>query len=202
MPEQLFLPGFDAGSQPTDRLFFAIYPDPPAAARIARVARNLRDEHGLKGKPLPTKRFHVTLHFLGDYAGLPPDVVAMASAAAATVSMPSFDLAFDRTMSFTGRPGNRPFVLVGGEGVAAVAAFQQALGAALEKTGLGGRVESRYTPHVTLLYNPQLVAGQAVEPIAWTAREFVLVRSLIGRTRHVPLARWSLAEVEPRLTMQ
>jgi len=45
---------------------------------------------------------------------------------------------------------------------------------------------------VTLLYDDCSVAEQAVETICWTAREFVLVHSLIGQTLHVPLARWPL----------
>jgi RNA 2',3'-cyclic 3'-phosphodiesterase len=192
MPEQLSLPGFEAAPQPTDRLFFAIFPDVDAAARIAQLARRLRSEHGLKGKPLATKRLHVTLHYLGDYVGLPQAIVAAASAAAATVALPSFEVALDRVASFSGRPRNRPFVLLGGDGVAALTAFQQALGTALEKAGLGSRAKSPYTPHVTLLYGNHSVAGQAVETVGWTVHEFVLVHSLLGRTRHVPLARWPL----------
>ena len=53
-------------------------------------------------------------------------------------------------------------------------------------------VASQVTPHVTLLYDDVLVEERAVEPIRWTVREFVLVHSLLGQTRHVPLARWPL----------
>lgn len=192
MPEQLSFAGFDAPAQPTDRLFFAIYPDPDAAARVAAVAARLAREHGLSGRPLAPERLHVTLHHLGDYAGLPSDVVTAASEAAAAAAKPSFDVAFDRAASFLGRPNNRPFVLRGGDGVAAVSAFQQALGAAMMTAGLGRRVEQRFTPHVTLLYDDLCIAEHAVETVRWTAREFVLVHSLLGRTRHIPLARWPL----------
>lgn len=192
MPEQFPLPGFEAGP-PTDRLFFALFPDTAAAGRIAQLAQSLRTQHGLKGKPLPAKRLHVTLHHLGDYAGLPEDIVVSASAAAATIAMPAFDLAFDCVKTFSGRARNRPLVLVGGDGVAAVAEFQHALASALEQAGLDRSPRAHYTPHVTLLYGNHLVAGQDIEPIAWTAREFVLVRSLIGLSQYVPLARWPIA---------
>lgn len=59
-------------------------------------------------------------------------------------------------------------------------------------TGLGRWVERNFTPHVTLLYDDRSVAPQAIEPIAWTVREFVLVHSLLGRTEHRILGRWSL----------
>jgi len=36
------------------------------------------------------------------------------------------------------------------------------------------------------------IARQAVEPIAWTAHEFALVRSFIGRSQYEVLARWPL----------
>ena len=194
MPEQSSLPGFGAvPQQPTDRLFFAIFPDANASARIAQLAQQLRGEHELHGRPLAPERFHVTLHHLGDYAGVPRDVVAMADkAATAVTTMAPFEVAFDRVASFSSAPRNRPFVLRGGDGVAALMEFQQALGMAMKKAGLGRWAKPGYTPHVTLLYDDRSVAEQAVETISWTAREFVLVHSLLGQTRHVALARWPL----------
>ena len=58
-----------AAKNPTDRLFFALFPDAEAAMQIAGLARSLREEHGLHGQPLREDRLHVTLHHLGDYAG-------------------------------------------------------------------------------------------------------------------------------------
>lgn len=192
MPEQSFLPGFEAAPRPTDRLFFAIYPDAAAAARIAQLAQQLRAEHGLQGKPLKPERFHVTLHHLGDHAGLPHDQVAAACGAAAGVAAAPFDITFDRVASFTSAPRNRPFVLRGDDGLAALMAFQQSLGEALKKTVLGRWTRPGFTPHVTLLYDDRGVPEQAVPPVSWTARELVLVHSLIGQSLHVPLARWPL----------
>jgi RNA 2',3'-cyclic 3'-phosphodiesterase len=196
MPAQSSLPGFDAEPKPTDRLFFAIFPDADAAARIARLALQLRAEHGLRGAPLKQQRFHVTLNHLGDYAGLQQDIVAMAGQAAAAVVRqpfdPTFDLSFDRAASFCSTPRNRPFVLRGGNGLAAVTAFQQALGMEMTKAGLERWAKPAYTPHVTLLYDDRCIAEQAVETIGWTAHEFVLVHSLIGQSCHVQLARWPL----------
>jgi RNA 2',3'-cyclic 3'-phosphodiesterase len=191
MPEQLPLPGLEAAPQPTDRLFFAIVPDAATAARIARLAQRLRGLHGLRGRPLAADRLHVTLHFLGDHAGLPLQLVADASAAAASVAVPAFDVAFDRAASFL-RPRNAPLVLRGGDGLVALTALQRALGAALQAAGLLHAAAVRFTPHVTLLYDDRQVIDEPVDTIAWTVREFVLIDSLIGQGRHVPLARWSL----------
>jgi 2'-5' RNA ligase len=192
MSGQSALPGFDDAPTPTDRLFFALFPDAEAAERIAQCARQLRAEHGLHGSPLKTERFHITLHHLGDYAGLPQGVVDMAGKAAAAVKSRPFSVTFDRAASFSSSPRNRPFVLRGDAGLAALMIFQQALGIEMTKAGLGRWAKPAYTPHVTLLYDDRAVPEQAVESITWTAGEFVLVRSLIGQTRHVPLARWPL----------
>ncbi|MGH6881719.1 2'-5' RNA ligase family protein [Hypericibacter sp.] len=182
----------DRTPQPTDRLFFAIYPDSAAATQIAHLAKHLRDEHELKGAPLALDRFHVTLHHLGDHEGLPPTLVAAAQEAGAAISESTFDAAFDYVASFRTSARNRPFVLRGSKGLAPLMAFQQAIGMAMKKAGLGRWVQPQFTPHVTLLYDDHLVGEQTVEQVSWTVREFVLVHSLLGRTQHIPLGRWSL----------
>ena len=177
----------------TDRLFFALYPDRETAAQqIAPLATALRASQRLHGKILPTERFHVTLHHLGDFAGLPPSLVQAASAAAEAVRCPPFELEFDRAASFDNKRGrNNPFVLQGGDALQPVADFQRALGAALQTAGL--KPDARFTPHVTLLYDDRVVpASPVVPPVRWTAHEFVLVHSLIGQGIHMPLGRWPL----------
>ena len=191
MVESLVLTGAGAASRPTDRLFFAILPDANAAARIAGLAERLRAENGLRGRPLSIERFHVTLIFLGDHVGLPRQIVALAARAAAGVAVPPFEVELDRVASFP-RRRNLPLVLLGSDGVAGLTALHQSLATALKAAGLAHDRRSGYTPHLTLLRDDRCVAEHAIEPIGWTAREFVLVHSLLGRSRHVTLARWPL----------
>jgi RNA 2',3'-cyclic 3'-phosphodiesterase len=185
-------------TKPTDRLFFALFPSEEAAIQIANISQNLRDEHGLRGKSLSNDRLHVTLHHVSDYAGgLPGGVVESAMAAAANVVMPAFDVKFDRAMSFAGSPKNKPFVLRGDEashgGLAALMAFQKVFYLAMCRAGLQGpRANTKFAPHVTLMYDPLAVKPQVVEPVIWTAHDFVLVHSLIGQTKHIHLGRWPL----------
>ncbi|MFZ5542017.1 MAG: 2'-5' RNA ligase family protein [Pseudomonadota bacterium] len=177
----------------TDRLFFALYPDRDTAEQqIAPLALRLRSAQRLHGKILATERFHLTLHHLGDFAGLPQPLVQAACMAAASLRYRPFELVFDHAASFDNKRGrNNAFVLQGGEGVAAVVDFQSALGEAMKKVGL--KPDARFTPHVTLLYDDRVVPVQPVTPpVRWTAHEFVLVHSLIGRGVHVPLGRWPL----------
>jgi 2'-5' RNA ligase len=175
----------------TDRLFLAIFPDVGTAARIAQLSVLLRLELGLQGKPLATERLHSTLYHVGDYAGLPQDVVANASDVALSITMPSFTVAFDGAESFRGRPGNQPFVLRGQDGVVGLMMLQQRLASAMDKAGLGRRMPS-YTPHMTLMYGDRLVADRRVDMVSWAVREFVLVHSLLGRSCYRPLARFPL----------
>jgi len=192
MAEQFSLVGFDDPVAPTDRLFFALYPDPATAQCIAQTAQSLRQRCGLKGKPLEPERLHITLHHLGDTVGVPAHVVVAATQAAEGLGAAAFDVTFDRADSFAGRARKRPFVLRGEAGLAELLGFQQSLGVAMAKAGLGRWVETRFTPHVTLLYDDQLVGPQAIEPIHWRATEFVLVHSLLGQHKHVMLGRWPL----------
>jgi len=48
MPQQRSLDGFGAAPKPTDRLFFAVFPEAAAAEHIAELAQRLRSQHGLK----------------------------------------------------------------------------------------------------------------------------------------------------------
>ena len=182
--------------KPTDRLFFALFPSDEAIPQIVKTSQQLRDEHGLTGKSLSNDRLHVTLHHVGDYAGgLPNGLVETAQDVASTMAMPAFEVTFDRAMSFAGRPRNRPFVMRGNEringGLSALMAFQKTMYLAMCRAGLQGpRANAKFAPHVTLMYDDQGIPEQAVEPVSWTAHDFVLVHSLLGQTRHIHLGRW------------
>jgi RNA 2',3'-cyclic 3'-phosphodiesterase len=198
MAEQLSLEGLSGTGKPTDRLFYAIFPDAEAAAQIQQLALRLRAEKELKGKPLLMDRFHVTLHHLGDYWGKPPGIVTSALEAASLVEAEPFEIVFDRVESFRSRPRNKPLVLRGSDDVKALIAFQKILGTAMERAGLGRRVEKRFTPHTTLLYDDHGIREQPVNPISWTVREFALVHSRLGRTEHILLGRWPLVVSQPK----
>ena len=190
MPDQQPLPGLAA--KPTDRLFFAVLPDEAAAARAVAVTDTLYAAHGLSGRRLPTRRLHVTLHHVGDFAGLPNDLVARANAAGESLRHAPVAIHFDRASSFIRRHRTLPLVLRGGGQVIPLIAFQHALGEAMARQGLRPVAGNSYTPHMTLLYDPRYVETRAVTPLEWTAREFVLIRSLIGKAQHEVLGRWTL----------
>ncbi|HUD89286.1 MAG TPA: 2'-5' RNA ligase family protein [Xanthobacteraceae bacterium] len=174
------------------RLFFSIFPDAPAAARIAQVARDLRCRHRLKGQPLLTTRFHSSLYGFDRCASASLAVRAKAREAAALVTAPPFRVSFNCAKGFSGREGNHPLVLTGDDGVVGLTMLYASLCTALRAVGFRPVASSAFTPHVTLLYDARRINEQEIKPIDWTVREFVLVLSLEGRTKHIPLGRWQL----------
>jgi 2'-5' RNA ligase len=135
---------------------------------------------------------HVTLRHVGDVVGPPREMVEALTAALAEVELPAFEVTFDAVTRFV---GSRAFVLLASEDAnGGLIEFHKALCARLDGAGAGWRVGGgAFTPHLTLSYEDREVRVRPIEPLTWTAREFVLTHSLIGQTRHVSLARVPLA---------
>jgi 2'-5' RNA ligase len=168
------------------RLFLAAVPDAGTAERIHRLAGVLKRAHKFDGKLIAPERLHISLFFLGDMS---ERVIRAVSEAAMLVRTGPFEVSFDRTASFRGRPGNCPFVLIGENGLRRLESFRRMLGAALTRSGLGRVANTNFTPHVTLLYDARSVDEYPIRPIFWTVTEFVLIHSMKG---HAYLGRWPL----------
>src|SRR5689334_15417567 len=183
---------YPASSKVTDRLFFAIFPDGATAERIASLTQQLCDEHGMPQRMLSKHRLHITVYYIGDYAGLPLDVFEMAREAADKVVLPPFRVSFDLITSFRGKRGNHPIILRSKEESTSLNELQRALATRLERSTSRTQAAPRgFKSHLTLYYGPKRFTRD-IDPIGWSVREFVLVHSLIGRGKYVPLARWSL----------
>jgi 2'-5' RNA ligase len=175
-------------------LFLALFPDPGTATRIGKLAAGLRSANGLTGNPLANERFHVTVHFFGQFDEIPVEIVRRARAVSASVALDSkaFPVTFGRAGSFTGKRDRFPLVLRDhGDDNAPLVELHRRLGAGLRADGIKN-LASRLTPHVTLLYDRQLVSEQPVEAVRWTATEVFLIHSHVGQSRYTILDRWSL----------
>jgi 2'-5' RNA ligase len=175
-----------------DNIFFAVCADEAAATQIHDIAKSIGAEFGLRGRLLDSLCLHITLHGVGEFEGLPRARIAQANEAACSVSMPAFDVDFDRAMSFGSNGQNRPLVLRGSVGHAELRRLHRLLGEAMRRVGLWRTVRSSFTPHVTMLYDSRTVAERPVPLVRWTVREFVLVHSPQGHSRHNHLSRWEL----------
>ena len=176
----------DQNASSGGRLFLAAVPDAETAARIYRLAEALKRAHKFDGRIIESARLHLSLFSLG---GLPEHIVRMACEAAAEIRVQPFEVSFDRSASFRGSPGNRPFVLIGDDGMERLRWFRKTLGIAMARNGLKRLTKKDFTPHITLLYAERSVEEHPIEPIGWTVDEFVLIHSMQG---HAHLARWPL----------
>lgn len=174
----------DLGPDGAGGLFLAVVPDRRTAGRIHRLAELLRQAHKFDREPVQLHRLHLSLISLGFWSR---PMAQVACEAALEVKMLAFEVSFDRTASFRGKPGNRPFVLFG-DASGPLKSLRQMLDAALVRKGLRHPARRDFTPHVTLLYGEREVDEYPVEPaIGWRVNEFVLIHSLRG---HTHLGRW------------
>lgn len=179
-----------------ERLFFALLPDARTSRRIDRLSARLIRDHHLEGTRLKMERLHLSLQHVGDYPRLRTQYVYAAKLSGDAVALHPFEVEFDSIMSFAGapsidgKPGRRPLVLLGrGE---RLSDLHKMLGAGMWKNGL--RAAPSFTPHMTLLYGPESVLWQTIEPIRFAVREFTLLHSEKGQGRYNTLGRWRLGD--------
>jgi 2'-5' RNA ligase len=161
------------------RLFFALWPDADARARLAPLAAELAA--AASGRTVPIAKVHLTLAFLGE---VETARIAAAVEAARGVRLAPFAFALDRVGSFRGARVAWAGCASTPEPLAALAAaLAGCLGAA------GFALEDRpYAPHATLarrIAHP--VAAAPIEPIPWAVDGFSLVRSETGTGRYAVL---------------
>jgi RNA 2',3'-cyclic 3'-phosphodiesterase len=172
------------------KLFFALFPPPVAASRIAELGQQLSRVHRLKGAPTAPDRLHCSLHRIDLETRDEASAVERAREAAARVRALPFDVAFDRTATFG--KNQRHFVLFGSTGVEPLRSFRAALGSAMYYAELRDGPVSAFTPHVTMLYGgDHTVEEYPVTPIRWRVDAFALVLSVHGEG-HQHLDRWRL----------
>jgi 2'-5' RNA ligase len=181
-------PGKSQGPRKRFKLFFAILPGLADAERISKLGASLDLQYGIGGQPLRTDRLHITLQVLGEYDERPESDIAMARQAADAVVADAFDVEFDRAMTF--RTPSNPYVLRVGDCTEQIEAFWLNLG--IEISNIRPFKRPPFTPHMTLSYKGRHMEEHAVEPLRWTAREFVLINSHVGDTYHEPVGHWPL----------
>ncbi len=163
-----------AGVRAAQRLFFALWPDAPMRARLAAAVSPLRASHPAAGRWLDPAGYHLTVHFLGDFAPLPPQLVVQACAAADSVDVPAFSLRLDRAGSF----GNRdiPWWLGCAVPPPALVELWRQLGSALDRAGVPRESRRDFVPHLTVLRGARAAPAVTVlEPLAWPVDAFVLL---------------------------
>jgi 2'-5' RNA ligase len=177
-------------------MFFAILPDDQAKAEIIRIGERFVKSHRLGVSAVDIDRLHVTLAPVGKADRLQQPMESALIAAGEAVRVKRFDVTLDSAMRFSNQAddGRFPFVLCADTAtVRSALALRKSLADAQYAQGLMVAGVSSYLPHVTLLHGHGIDAvEQPIPPISWTAREFVLIRSFFGQSRHEIMARWPL----------
>jgi 2'-5' RNA ligase len=186
-----------SGSLRDDALFFALIPDVSAASRMIEIGREQRFKHGLTGKLPAPEQLHLPLAGVAVQAGLPSGLVDLTMQAAAAILMPSFDIVLDRARSLGSL--RRRLVLCGDEGVSGAVVMQLAVQIATHALGIDADWR-RHVPRVTVLEGWRGNVDEAIEPVRWTATEFVLLHRLRERREPVVLGRWPLGKGTGRPT--
>lgn len=162
----------------TARVFFALWPPPEVADRLAVIADDAAARFG--GRASRRATIHLTLAFLGE---VPESRLAELAEIAASVQGAAFDLSLDRL----GYWQHNHLLWAGGEMPEALAELQAALSQAL--AGNGFKVDGegrRFVPHVTLVRKVPpacpLAAGQEMPlpALSWSCQKFFLVRSRLS----------------------
>jgi 2'-5' RNA ligase len=170
-------------------LFFALLPEPDMVSPISQLSETVCGAHRFRGSRNWPDRLHLTLLPVGNQHWDLDESVGRAKIAAARVRATPFEIALDITESFPVRD-RYPFVLGSGDGLHKFTALQKLLAYELACEGFEGARGA--APHMTLMWADRGVEEYPIAPIRWVVRDFVLVMSLVGKSQHRHLARWTL----------
>lgn len=177
-------------SEPTRRVFFALWPSQEERRALAEVAQSALQAGG--GRLVPAFNFHVTLVFVGSVAeARMQDLVKIAGEVSAAArgsrefGSGPLQVAFDAVEYW-----RKPKIICATAGMpsAAASALSEALGTGLLAAGftpdlkilwsVGGHQIQEFRPHVTLarkVAHPIHPIG--IQPVLWSFTDFALVDS-------------------------
>ena len=184
------MPAAPAHAPLKHRYFFALLPDEVTARRIHAFAEGQFGEKGL----MRTDRLHVTLAITEDFDAPHPALADALCRAGEKVSAEPFEIRLDQLSG-----GRRTVALRPAHSIASLRSLQAQVSRAMTGEGVPMRPEWQFNPHVTLVYRDAEPVTRPIEAFGWTVREFVLIQSLVGLTRHQILGHWPLANVQPSL---
>jgi RNA 2',3'-cyclic 3'-phosphodiesterase len=178
-----------------ENYFFALEPPLAARALIVEQADRVAREHALGGRSVKFSCLHVTLCGIGRAERLREPVLPVLRRAAEAVRAATVEVGFDRLATFRLGGDNHALVLrCTPQTGSALRFLRTAIGHAQYAQGLYLPGASRFEAHVAARYLPRPLGSEIeIEPVAWQAQEFVLIRSLAGRGVHEIVERWPLA---------
>ena len=174
------------------RVFFALWPDAAVRAQIAAATDLLKQFPRQRGRWLKPHRYHLTLHFLGDFPRMPDTLAMRAHAIGTGVAASAFALSLDRAGSFRNR--SIPWWLGCSQTPAEMSDLWNQLATAMRYCEVAYEAKTSLTPHVTVLRDSDATLPlMPIPPSIWQVDEFVLIHSCIGaQAQYRLLGRWPL----------
>jgi len=159
------------------RLFFAIFPPPAVAARLAEAAAAIQPRCG--GRIARAANLHLTLAFLG--RATPEQAEELAALTRATAA-PDGAFTLDRYGAFPGAHAVWAGPDPDSAGAGQLRELADGLWRRLRPLGWPGPDVSPLRPHVTLLHKAERLAvdGLALAPLRWRHRGYALAASQPG----------------------
>ena len=172
-----------------DRLFFALRPERERAHAIVAWSEQAL---GTGWELQSAERLHVTLAITDDVGhDASPELITSMAAIGERVAAEPFTLCLDKLV-LTGRSA----ALRPSRGNAGLRALNRSIRAAMENMRVSLRDKWAFSPHMTLGYRKGPPMEQPAPRQEWLVEDFVLIRSLVGRTRHVAHGRWPLRPIQ------
>lgn len=174
------------------RVFFALWPDQAVLERLDQVGGKMHAMGG--GRRMRRDTLHMTLAFIGE---VPADRIEILRRAAGRVVAPAFSLCLDRLGCWR----HKRIVWMGcSEPPLQLLTLVGQLYERLDEVGLPLE-PADFAPHMTLLRNvhcARCVPFPELEPISWSASEFVLVESRLSSAgshyaHYAVIDRWRLS---------
>lgn len=174
------------GAAARARVFYALWPGPALARRIA--AHGARLEAALGGRAARVETLHLTLAFIGD---VDTACLTLLAAPPATVSASCFELQLDRCGVW---PHNNIGWLAPATIPSALTLLQQRLALWLESVGFAPDPRP-FQPHVSVVRRVRAPLSEAhIEPLTWPVADWRMVRSHLSAqgAGYEPLACFTL----------
>lgn len=142
-------------------------------------------------RPVPDGCMHLSLQSLGRYDRISDALIERAMRMGSRIEVPAFPATFDRLQGFNGTYG-RAVVLTGKRPTHGFLILRKAIWAEMQLAGMEVPPSLDFLPHVSLAYQQTRIPTILVKSVTWMVHELVLIKSLIGRSRHICLGRWPL----------
>jgi 2'-5' RNA ligase len=142
-------------------------------------------------RPVTDDCMHLSIQSLGRYEHIAEGLIKRAMLIGSRVEAPAFPATFDRLQGFNGNYG-RVIVLTSSRPADGFITLRKAVLAEMQLAGMEVPASLDFSPHVSLAYQRTRIPTIPVKSVTWVVHEIVLVRSFIGRGKHICLGRWPL----------